>query len=100
MDISGTFICDPHGNFVHVSDNWITRLQDRININQDLDETKCFTCGKAWKHYKRYFPPADGKPKEVEFIVSHAGCRSLERKIREKKEELLNLEYELFCKKC
>ena len=75
--------------------------EERIKI--DPTDNLCNVCGKKFKHYK-YFYCENGAMlktdiKNVEFVTAHAGCRSLVDKIKKLKDELLDLEFKLYCKK-
>jgi len=63
------------------------------------NENECVVCGRTFKYMKRYTSPIDDLPKEMELITAHAGCRNLMKKYLKTKEELLNMEFELFSKK-
>ena len=71
--------------------------------DNDLDEpifidprnNICTVCGKSFTHHKRFLK-LENDIKTVELVTSHAGCRSLLRKIEEHKEKLLDLEYKLY----
>ena len=62
-------------------------------------ENECVVCGEPFKYIKRYYTPIGDLPKEMELITAHAGCRTLMRKYLKTKEEILNMEFELFSKK-
>jgi len=80
----------------------LTELEEetiKINPNDNL----CTVCGKPYKHMKHFYLE-NGMTmkcgiKCVDFITSHGSCRSLVEKIKKLKDELLELEYKLFCKK-
>ena len=75
----------------------LTELEEeRIKI--DPNENICTVCGTPYTHRKVFSFKVDGI-KCVEFITAHAGCRSLVDKIKKLKDELLDLEFKLFCKK-
>jgi len=74
-----------------------------MEIKRELDKNICFVCGGEFKHYIRYTTPqlqAGDFPnmRECNFIMSHVGCRILERKLKEAKAHLLDLEFEMFCR--
>lgn len=72
-------------------------LEDE-KIKIDPNDNICSVCGTPYPHRKVFSFKVDGL-KEVEFITAHAGCRSLVDKIKKLKEELLELEFKLYCKK-
>jgi hypothetical protein len=67
------------------------------NITIHYDDNICTTCGKAYMHRRRHY--IDDNMKCVELITAHPGCRSLINRIRKLKDELLDLEYTLYCRK-
>jgi hypothetical protein len=57
----------------------------------------CTICGKDYTHHKRFlWVDNDRTIKTVEFVTSHAGCRSLLTKIEELKQKLTDLEFKLY----
>lgn len=72
-------------------------------IKIDPNENICNVCGKPFNHMKHYYLEdgmmMKGGLKCVELITAHAGCRSLVNKIKELKDEIMELEFKLFCKK-
>jgi hypothetical protein len=80
----------------------LTELEEE-KIKIDPNDNVCSVCGKPFKHYKYYVCENGGmmknELKSVEFRTSHAGCNSLVEKIKKLKEELLDLEFKLFCKR-
>lgn len=75
--------------------------EERIKI--DPNDNVCSVCGKPFKHYKYYVcengAMIKNELKSVEFRTAHAGCCSLMDKIKKLKDELLDLEFKLFCKR-
>lgn len=75
--------------------------EDTIKI--DPTDNICSVCGKPYKHMKHFYlengMTMKSRIKCVDFITAHAGCRDLVEKIKKLKEELLDLEFKLFCKK-
>jgi hypothetical protein len=75
--------------------------EEKIKI--DPNDNVCSVCGKPFKHYKYYVCENGGmlksEIKSVVFRTSHAGCNSLVEKIKKLKDELLDLEFKLFCKR-
>lgn len=71
-------------------------MDDKIHIYPD--NNICTTCGKPYTHRKTFSNKVDGL-KSVEFITAHPGCRNINDKIKKLKEELLELEFKLFCKR-
>ena len=67
---------------------------DKITIHQE--DNICTTCGRRYTHRRRHF--LEDNMKCVEFITAHPGCRVLVNKIKKMKEDLIELEFELFCK--
>ena len=49
-------------------------------------------CRAYYRSYKKT------ECESLKFIMSHAGCRVLEKKLKNAREALLNLEFEMFCK--
>ena len=80
----------------------LTELEEET-IKIDPNENICSVCGRQYKHMKHFYLEngmmMKGGIKCVEFITAHAGCRSLVEKIKKLKEELLELEFKLYCKK-
>ena len=72
------------------------KIGEQIFFNRTLQP--CIVCGKPFPYYK-YNSMDDNGIITVEHITAHAGCRSLVKKIKEMKSKLLDLEFELFCKK-
>jgi len=73
-------------------------ITDLEKIKIDPNDNVCSVCGKPYTHRKLFSFKVDGI-KSVDFITAHAGGRSLIEKIKKLKDELLELEYKLFCKK-
>jgi hypothetical protein len=75
--------------------------EGRINI--DPTDNICNVCGKPFKHFKRYYLENEMTMKQgikcVDIITAHAGCRSLLSKIQKLKDEIIELEFELYCKR-
>lgn len=69
---------------------------ERITI--DPSDNICTVCGTPYPYRKVFSFKVDGL-KNVEFVTAHAGCRSLVNKIKKLKDELLNLEFKLYCKR-
>lgn len=62
----------------------------------DLDNSKCIVCDKHFKHYNiKTF--CDGIER-VEFRTAHTSCFNLIKKRDKLKADLLDVEYDLFCK--
>jgi len=73
--------------------------QQDIRIHQE--DNICTTCGKAYTHRKRFYRHDDSSDNSincVDLVTSHAGFRNLVNKIRKLKDELLDLEFTLYCK--
>lgn len=72
------------------------------------EDNICSTCGTSFKHKIRYWgqerpndPTAEILQKGmklVEMITTCLSCRSLFTKIKQKEQELDNLNFELFCR--
>lgn len=62
------------------------------------EDNVCTTCGKQYTHRRRHYYD-ENNMKCVELITTHPGCRSLLNKIRKLKDEMIDLEFELFCRK-
>ena len=63
---------------------------------QELDNTKCIVCDKHFKHYT--FKKQEESMERLEFRTGHTGCFNLIKKRDKLKADLLNVEYDLFCK--
>jgi len=72
-------------------------LGDRLIIGET---DKCTICNKDFKYTftKWRFPETPEGLYEVKMKTEHLACRSLVRKIDKLKDEILNLEFELFRK--
>ena len=64
-----------------------------ISINETPDNT-CFVCSKPFIHRKRYWTCACTGLKEVEFIIAHPTCKSHDRTLNQYKNELYSYEVE------
>lgn len=76
-----------------------------LEINESYDLDKCFCCGRnnKVKHNRYWINEEDKSLKLVELVYNCSGCRTKQNKIknlreqkRKLKEELLDLEFELF----
>ena len=72
-------------------------LDGGLKIN-DLDNSKCIVCDRRFKHYKLLTMNKQLGIQEVELRTAHAGCFNLIKKRDKLKADLLNVEYDLFCK--
>lgn len=59
----------------------------------DLDNSKCIVCNKYFKH-----KILNKQNNEIDIITGHTGCFNLINKRNKIKSDLLNVEYDLFCK--
>ena len=60
----------------------------------DLDNSKCIVCDKRFKHYT-VIAKSNGL---FDFRTGHTSCFNLINKRDKLKADLLNVEYDLFCK--
>ena len=65
-------------------------------MEKELNEDKCFLCGKDFKH-KKYYKKGLKEVKEVELITHCLPCRKLLREYELLREQIVNLEYSIFC---
>ena len=63
---------------------------------QELDNTKCIVCDKHFKHYT--IKKQVDSMERWEFRTGHTSCFNLINKRDKLKADLLNVEYDLFCK--
>lgn len=67
-------------------------IDDRTNV--------CSICGGDFKHSQRY-TMTENTPdglKEVVFKTAHNGCLKIMARIRHKRAEILDLEFQIYCK--
>ena len=69
-----------------------------LTINNQTDI--CSVCGGDFKHFKRYTMTQTTPEglKEVIFRTAHSGCLHIMARIKEKRSEIVDLEFQLFCK--
>ena len=71
---------------------------DFITIDEG-DEQRCSICGKLFKHSKRYAMVKDYNGlKEIIFQTAHKGCLKIMKRIKEKRQEITDLEWEIYLK--
>ena len=72
---------------------------DLITIREDENTDICSICGAYFKHRVSYrlVKEHDGI-KEVLFRTAHSGCLKIIARIKEKTQEITDLEYELYLK--
>lgn len=68
-------------------------MTDHIIIN-DIQPNTCFICDKPYFTRSRYLPTDTRGVKEVEFILAHPTCRSYDRVLDEYMHELYCFEVE------
>ena len=67
------------------------------NIHIHQEDNICTVCGKHWLYRKRCTLIEDYPGmKEIEFITSHASCRSLMRKKKDLDKAILDIEFKIF----
>ena len=62
---------------------------------------ECTLCGTPFKFRKIFqhgWEDEERKVKEMTLITAHAGCRSLLKRKKQLEQQLLDLEYEIYCK--
>jgi len=59
---------------------------------------ECSICGGYYKYDKGY-RPLDDNVYEVRILTEHPACSRINRKLEKAKAEVLDCEFELFCKK-
>lgn len=70
------------------------------NIVCDEDTDTCTICGGHFKHTKRYVMVENNEGlKEVIFKTAHSGCLSIYARIKQKRQEITNLEWEIYMKR-
>lgn len=69
-----------------------------IEENSYGDNT-CFVCMQPYKHIRYWEKDSNVGLYEMKLCVVHPSCKRLMNKIHQKQKEMLNLEFELFCKK-
>lgn len=63
-----------------------------------MDNELCIICGKDFKHRKIYLKTLEHPDLyECKMTLSHKRCENLIKKREKLKEQMLNIEYELFC---
>jgi len=65
-------------------------------MNEEMNEDKCFLCGKDFKQ-KKYYHKGLIEVKEVELITHCLPCRKLLKEYELLKQKLVNLEFDIFC---
>jgi hypothetical protein len=68
---------------------------DRIRIGK---ENECSICGCYYK-YDKGFKPLGENLYEMRILTEHPSCSRLIKKIEKLKSEILDCEFELFCKR-
>ena len=81
------------------SPNEYDRDVTRLTFDERTDVCTVCSLPYKWNRRKMIFPTTPEGLCEVIFVTSHAGCRALQDKLQKAKEETLNLEFELFCKR-
>ena len=62
---------------------------------------ECTLCGTPFKFRKIFingYEDEERKVKEMTLITAHAGCRSLLKRKKQLEQQLLDIEYEIYCK--
>ena len=80
----------------------ICRLEYQKIIKIEPEDNTCTCCGKPYTHRRTYrhgWIDDERLVKEVTLVTAHAGCRTLTDKITKLKNDLLDLEFQLFLKK-
>jgi hypothetical protein len=85
--ISGTFRV-PDVDLTNVTD-------DSIKIGK---ENECSVCGCYYK-YDKGFKPLGENLYEMRILTEHPSCSRIVKKIEKLKSEILDCEFELFCKR-
>jgi hypothetical protein len=62
------------------------------------NENECGICGNYYK-YDWGFKPLDNGLYEARVLTEHPRCRQLKNRLEKLKREVLDCEFELFCKK-
>lgn len=62
-------------------------------------DNTCFVCSQPYKHMRFWQMDKDVGLFEMKIYVAHPSCLKLVQKIKQKQQETVNLEYELFCKR-
>jgi hypothetical protein len=68
---------------------------------QLIQDDECPVCGKEFKFKKRYYAN-DKTPEglyEVIIATNHIKCDNLQKQLQKAKAKVLDLEFELFCKR-
>jgi len=69
------------------------KIDSRVNM--------CSICNKPFVHSIRFihgYKDGDETIKEATFVTAHAGCRNLSNRLKKAKQEVLDLEYQMFSK--
>lgn len=76
------------------------RQNENIRIIDTGDEGCCTICGGKFKHSKRYtmVANADGI-REVVFKTAHRGCLKIMARIKQRQQEITDLEWEIWMMK-
>lgn len=94
-------MCLPHSrrrkNYPHIYD--LDPYMDEL-IKIDLSDDVCSVCGGDFKHTQKYSMTQSTPTglKEVVFKTAHNGCLKIIARIKQKRAEILDLEFQLFCK--
>jgi len=72
---------------------------ENLIVIDDGDEQRCSICGHMFKHTKRYAMVKDYKGlREVIHQTAHKGCLKIMKRIKEKREEITDLEWQIYLK--
>jgi hypothetical protein len=63
-------------------------------------DNKCFICNKEFKHSRAWIKRKDAELPELILKVSHRNCEKLIKQIKNTRDKLEELEFDLFCMTC
>jgi hypothetical protein len=78
--------------------HYVDLEEDVIAI--DDRNNRCSVCGGDFKHTKKYFMTETTPEglKEVVFKTAHNGCLKIMARIKQKRQEIMDLEFQIYCK--
>ena len=71
----------------------------KIEYETDFGDNKCWICNKSYPHRKVKNVDLVTGLCNIDIRTCHAGCLQIYKKIQKNKQELIDLEWELFCLK-